>query len=123
VRPLASVLGWPASRAGGVAGTLARANSMRNPGRTASTAAALMIGLTLVTIIAVLAQGIRASFEDAFNTEFDADYALTSQNGFIPTSAASSTALRDSHIASLVVGVRAGDGAAFRKTLTVTAVD
>ncbi len=123
VRPLASVLGWPASRAGGVAGTLARANSMRNPGRTASTAAALMIGLTLVTIIAVLASGLRASFEDAFNTEFDADYALTSQNGFIPTSAASATALRASGVASLVVGVRAGDGAAYGKTLTVTAVD
>ena len=37
--------GWPARRAGGVAGELAGANAVRNPGRTASTAAALMIGL------------------------------------------------------------------------------
>ena len=59
-RPLASVLGRPATRIGGVAGDLARSNSMRNPGRTASTAAALMIGLALVTIVAVLAQGMRA---------------------------------------------------------------
>src|SRR5207244_3520763 len=44
VRPFASVLGWPATKIGGTAGTLARANSIRNPGRTASTAAALMIG-------------------------------------------------------------------------------
>ena len=58
VRPLASSSRWPATRIGGVAGSLARSNSMRNPGRTASTAAALMIGLALVTIVAVLAQGL-----------------------------------------------------------------
>ena len=33
VRPLASVLGWPATKIGGVAGVLARSNSMRNPSR------------------------------------------------------------------------------------------
>ena len=45
VPALASILGWPAARFGGVAGKLARSNAMRNPARTASTAAALMIGL------------------------------------------------------------------------------
>ena len=58
VKPLARVVGWPARRAGGVAGELAGANAVRNPGRTASTAAALMIGLTLVTLVAVLGAGI-----------------------------------------------------------------
>src|SRR6185437_480465 len=65
VRPLASVLAWPATRIG----DLARSNSMRNPSRTASTAAALMIGLTLVTTVAVLAQGLRQSFEGAVKDE------------------------------------------------------
>src|SRR5204862_78967 len=65
VRPLASVLGWPATRIGGAAGTLARDNTMRNPKRTASTASALMIGLALVTFVAILGQGIRSSFESA----------------------------------------------------------
>ena len=60
VKPLARVVGWPARRAGGVAGELAGANAVRNPGRTASTAAALMIGLTLVTVVAVLGAGISA---------------------------------------------------------------
>ena len=46
-------------RAGGVAGELAGANAVRNPGRTASTAAALMIGLTLVTVVAVLGAGLQ----------------------------------------------------------------
>ena len=42
---------------GGAAGMLARGNSIRNPSRTASTASALMIGLTLVTLVSVLAAG------------------------------------------------------------------
>ena len=123
VRPLASVLAWPATKIGGVAGELARSNSMRNPGRTASTAAALMIGLTLVTTVAVLAQGLRASFEGAVKAEFHADYALTSQNTFTPTSVDSATALRKSGLATVVAGVRAGEGRAFGKTIQVTGVD
>ena len=123
VRPLASVLGWPATQIGGVAGALARSNSMRNPARTASTAAALMIGLTLVTTVAVLAQGIRGSFEGAVKSEFHADYALTSQNNTDPTSAESATAVRKSGVATVVAGVRAGDGKAFGKSIQVSGVD
>src|SRR5581483_4848579 len=59
VVPLAHVLGGPAARIAGAPGALARENSMRNPQRTASTAAALMIGLALVTLVTMLAQGIR----------------------------------------------------------------
>ena len=50
IRPLAGMLGWPARRFGGAAGALAQDNARRNPQRTASTAAALMIGLALVTL-------------------------------------------------------------------------
>jgi putative ABC transport system permease protein len=84
VRPLAHVLGWPAARFGGAAGTLARDNSRRNPQRTASTAAALMIGLALVTLVATLAAGIVASFKGAVNDLFTGDYAITAQNNFSP---------------------------------------
>ena len=123
VRPLASVLGWPEAKLGGVAGKLARSNAMRNPGRTASTAAALMIGLALVTAVAVLAQGLRSSLEGAVKDEFHADYALTSQDTVTPTSIASELALAKSGIATVVAGVRAGDGRAFGKTIQVTGVD
>src|SRR5205085_10110697 len=82
VRPLASALGWPATRIGGAAGALARDNAMRNPKRTASTASALMIGLALVTFVAILGQGIRSSFESAVDSLFKANYALTSQDTF-----------------------------------------
>src|SRR5207253_2488680 len=45
VRPLASVLGAPGARFGGVAGRFARENATRNPARTASTAAARATGV------------------------------------------------------------------------------
>ncbi len=77
VRPLAYVLGAPAARFGGSAGKLARQNAVRNPSRTASTAAAVMIGIALITFVAVLGQGVRSSFTSAVNELFVADYALT----------------------------------------------
>ena len=58
VTPLARVLGWPAARFGGAAGRLARGNAVRMPGRTAATAAALMVGLALVTFVTVMGKGL-----------------------------------------------------------------
>jgi putative ABC transport system permease protein len=87
VKPLASVVGLPARRAGGVAGELAGANAVRNPGRTASTAAALMIGLTLVTVVAVLGAGINAGTKSAIKDQVHADYVVDGKEG-LPFSAA-----------------------------------
>ena len=89
VPPLARVLGWPATQFGGAAGALARGNAMRNPQRTASTASALMIGLALVTLVSVLASGLKTTFEDAVNSLFKGDYALTATDNFSPISIAS----------------------------------
>ncbi len=122
VPPLASVLGWPASRIGGTAGTLARANAMRNPARTASTASALMIGLALVTLVSVLAAGLKSTFEGSVNQLFRADYALTSINGFSPVSVASAEAVRGVPGVQVVSGVRAGKGRAFGGTINVSGV-
>ena len=72
VEPLARLVGWPGRRTGGVAGELASANAVRNPSRTASTAAALMIGLTLVTVVAVLGAGLRSSVEGAVTDQVEA---------------------------------------------------
>ena len=74
VKPLTRLVGLPARRSGGIAGDLASANSVRNPSRTASTAAALMIGLTLVTVVAVLGAGLRSSVESAVTDQVDAAY-------------------------------------------------
>jgi putative ABC transport system permease protein len=76
-RPLARVIGWPFVRFGGVAGRLASDNTMRVPRRTANTAAALMIGLALVTGISVIAESIKASVADVVARQLTADYVLT----------------------------------------------
>ena len=123
VPPIARVLGWPAVRGGGAAGMLARGNSIRNPSRTASTASALMIGLTLVTLVSVLAAGIKTRFEHSVNSLFTADYALTSVNGFTPTSIASEQALRKVPGVVALSGVRAARGRAFGSRINVTAVE
>jgi putative ABC transport system permease protein len=122
VPPLALALGWPATRVGGAAGTLARANAMRNPQRTASTASALMIGLALVTLVSVLAAGLKTSFESAVNSLFKGDYAVTATDNFSPISIASSNSLRHIPGVTLVSGVRAGQGKAFGDKIGVTAV-
>ncbi|HUZ80844.1 MAG TPA: FtsX-like permease family protein, partial [Gaiellaceae bacterium] len=123
VPPLASTLGWPGARVGGVPGTLARENAMRNPARTASTAAALMIGLALVTAVGVLASGIKATFEHAVDTQFLGNYALTSENGFTPTGVASENAVRSAPGVQVESGVRAGEARAFRSHINVTGVE
>ena len=46
---------------------------MRKPGRTAVTAAALMIGLALVTFVTVFAAGISNSVGDAIDRNFQGD--------------------------------------------------
>ena len=67
VRPLASAIGWPLQRSFGTTGRLARENAMRNPGRTAITSAALMVGLALVVFVSVFA----ASLKDSFSSQID----------------------------------------------------
>jgi putative ABC transport system permease protein len=123
VPPLARVLGVPAVRLGGAAGALARGNAMRNPQRTASTASALMIGLALVTLVSVLAAGLKTRFESSVNALFNADYALTATDNFSPISTASANALRQVPGVQVVSGVRAGEGRAFGHRIGVTAVD
>ena len=82
VRPLVRLVGIPARHVGGAAGTIAERNAQRNPGRTAATAAALMIGIALVTFISVLANGLRVSNSDAIERQIQSDLIVTSQDGY-----------------------------------------
>jgi putative ABC transport system permease protein len=110
VRPLASVVGRPAAAFGGVAGRLARDNAVRDTGRTASTAAALMIGLALVTFVSVLATALRGSDARAIERQLDADYVAVTQNGWAalpPTVGEKLTATRGVQVASAVRGEQA----------------
>jgi putative ABC transport system permease protein len=122
VPAFASFLGWPTARFGGAAGRLARGNARRNPQRTASTAAALMIGLALVTLVAVLGQGIRSSFTGAVDKIFVSDYAITAQNNFSPIPIDAADAAANAPGAEAVASVRAGQALVFGSADSVTAV-
>jgi putative ABC transport system permease protein len=74
-RPLSGLLGRPL-RAVDVAGALARGNAMRNPRRTAATASALVIGLSLVGLVAIFGDSAKASVNDAIDHGIRADFVL-----------------------------------------------
>ena len=87
--PAARMLGWPSVRLRGITGELARENAMRNTRRTASTAAALMIGLALVTLVSIFGASAKASFTSAVDRTNRADFQLAGKiAGFSPEAAA-----------------------------------
>jgi putative ABC transport system permease protein len=106
VRPLSALVGWPARRIGGAAGQLAHGNSLRNPGRTAATAAALMIGIALVTFVAVLGAGMRDSNREAIERQIRADLIITSEDGYSPFVAGATDAAREAEPVQVATEVR-----------------
>jgi putative ABC transport system permease protein len=111
-RPVANVLTLPAQWMRSVTGLLARQNATRNPRRTATTAAALMIGLALVSLIAVFSSSSKASFSNAIDNETRADFILSPKQ-FLPFSAGVAQAVRNGFAAvsrqpATVVEFRAG---------------
>jgi len=91
-RPMASVIGRPLARLLGTSGKLGRENSMRSPRRTAQTASALMVGLALVSAIAVFGASLSRSATSSVDQAIKSDLILTptgnGQSGFstlVPT--------------------------------------
>ncbi len=123
VKPLASVVGFPAARLGGSPGRLARENSLRNPGRTASTAAALMIGLALVTVVATLGAGLRGSTETAVKKQVKADFVVTAKDGGGSFSSASDEAFGSAAGVKVISGVRQDTGKVAGDESPVTGID
>ncbi|HWD47908.1 MAG TPA: FtsX-like permease family protein [Actinomycetota bacterium] len=104
-RPLARVIGWPFARAFRLPGDLARQNAMRSPRRTASTAAALMIGLALVAFVSILAASIKASTTEILEDTVSADYILMNDN-FQPFSPEAAERLAEQPELAAVAGMR-----------------
>lgn len=73
------ILGWPLTRVSGVAGRLAQQNAARNPRRTATTAAALMIGLALVSTAMVVGASVKSRIGSTLQQTATADYYVTDQ--------------------------------------------
>lgn len=78
--PVIGAVAWPVSKLLGVSGRLARQNARRHPRRTATTAAALMIGLSLVTTAMIVGDSVKTAIGSTLETAVDADYLVAHQD-------------------------------------------
>ena len=123
VVPVADAVGQPSERIAGAAGRLALRNSKRNPIRTARTAAALMIGLALVTLVATLGAGMRGSAERSLDNIVDTDYVLTSENGYSTFPVAAGDAIAKVDGVQVATSLRSETAMAFNEEIGVMGVD
>ena len=123
VVPIASAVGQPSERVAGAAGRLALRNSQRNPIRTARTAAALMIGLALVTLVATLGAGMRDTAKSSLDEIVDADYVVTSENGYSTFPSAAGDAIAAVDGVEGVSNVRSDNAVAFEEEIGVMGMD
>ncbi|GFE21989.1 ABC transporter permease [Streptomyces nigrescens] len=75
-RPLVSLAGVVTTRLFGISGKLAKENTLRNPRRTAATASALMIGLTLITGMTVVGNSAGQAMDKMTAQGLKADYKI-----------------------------------------------
>jgi putative ABC transport system permease protein len=123
--PVCRVLGAPlASR--GTAGKLGQRSAMRNPSRASATAAALMIGVSLVSLTTVLAASVKTSAHATIDSASRADFVVSSgavaggMSGFSPQLARSLSALPQ---VSDVAAVRGGMVKIYGSVMPVVAAD
>jgi putative ABC transport system permease protein len=107
VPPLARVAGWPLERVRRLLGRLSRENAQRNPSRTAVTAAALMIGLTVVTFVTVFAAGLKSSVAQVVDENFAGGLVIQNSDGFSPIPGGAAVAARKVAGVSAVATIRA----------------
>ncbi len=75
-RPASRLIGAPLPALKGMPGTLARENAVRNPKRTSATAAALMIGVSLVAFITIFGSSMRKSLTADIDKSFTSDFLI-----------------------------------------------
>jgi putative ABC transport system permease protein len=80
-RPLSGVLGRPLAALLGTPGQLGRENSMRSPRRTAQTASALMVGLALVSAMAVFGASLSESATSSVDQAISAGLLISGNGG------------------------------------------
>lgn len=79
--PVTRAIGWPIAKLFKTPGKLARDNVARAPRRTSSSAAALMIGVALVSAAAVFASSLRESITATLERSVSADYIVSGSGG------------------------------------------
>src|SRR6266568_4532845 len=75
-RPISRVIGVPLTWRG-TTGQLARSNAMRNPKRTASTAAALMVGVAVISVMSVIASSMKSTVSAVVDSNMRADFVVS----------------------------------------------
>jgi putative ABC transport system permease protein len=123
-RPVSRVLGAPLAFRG-TAGKLSQQNAMRNPSRSATTAAALMVGVALVSLTSILAASMKASVSTIIGSAVRADFVVSSGasisgGGLSPQIEGSLKALPE---VGDVAGVRAGVVKIYGRVISVVAAD
>ncbi len=96
---------------------------MRNPGRTAATAAALMIGIALVAFSAVLGAGMRESTKGALEDQVRSDYVLVGQDGWSAIDPGATRAAGAVPGVKVATGLAQDEGRAFGESIAVDGVD
>jgi putative ABC transport system permease protein len=74
--PAVRIIGRPVARVRGLIGTLARENAARQPRRTSGTAAALLVGVTVVALFTVIAASMKASLSHAVKQSVAGDLVI-----------------------------------------------
>lgn len=122
--PFTRLIGGPLPRLRGMSGTLAKENALRNPKRTAATAAALMIGIGIVVFISVMAQSVKTSAFTNIDETFQGDLAIDSGTfgfgGLPPQMAEDLRALPEVEAAS---GLRLGFAALLGESQSVLGIE
>lgn len=77
-------VGWVVARPFRTPGELARMNAVRNPGRAASTTAALLVGVTLISIMTVASASLQKTATSALDQQYPYDLAVTARHGHVP---------------------------------------
>ena len=124
-RRVSQVIGAPLAMRS-TAGRLGQQNAMRNPSRTAATAAALMVGVTLVSLMSIIASSTKASVNSIIGSAVRADFVISNgaaaggSSGFSPNLERSLSALPQ---VGAVAGIRSGVVQIDGKTTAVVATD
>ncbi len=95
VAPAAKVLGWIPSKVFLVTGKLATRNISRAKRRTANTAAALFIGVAIVSCLGVVASSMKTSVSNLVDNNVNADYVAMTASMTQPISTKAVDAIED----------------------------
>ena len=123
-RPVCRLLGAPLAYS--TSGTLGERSAMRNPSRTSATAAALMVGVALVSMTTIMASSVKASADSTITSALRADFVVATgtqaggSGGLSPNLEWSLAALPQ---VSEVAGIRSGVVKVSGKVTPVVAAD